>query len=662
MSNTVHTTPPCGVDVQLRPHQHDLLRTLLDPEQPHAHRRLFVAPTGSGKTITAIVAGVCLLARHVVNAVHIVVPKSVVPQFRSEVERLVPVVWRRAFTVFTHATYFRRRSKSSRNAKHNQRFLLVVDEAHAVATRVVCRASGSVRTRRTSSTSSHTHKAIYSGARSYYAMEAAQRASALLLLTATPLQNSPNDLINLLCMLHGQPYDTFYNEPLVAGVRVHVTKQQKQYLRTGNNSALQQSNATQLMRTYVRAMAPLLVFANVARGDDYPSETHKTVRLTMDAAYLRLYNAIERDHVDEFRRRLEQQQHLTHKTTKRRTSSKGLDSPLQCVFQPDNIDAFYLKLRHVVNGCTEFIVSKKITYAVETVTQAHAHRRNVIVYSTFIDGGLTLIAKQLRKKSIPFVDIIGERTLHARKMYAKRFNDPNDATCVLLLSKAGCEGLDLKGVRDVVLLEPHFHTERLKQVVGRAVRFRSHSHLPPDERHVTVHHLLLCKPHDDGDTWAAIEKHNEQQIHELLRTYAQRAKARTLKLRMHAANKLLFTHISNEYWALHGASNATNPFRTVPIDTTHTRDNDQSLYVYFTDRVQVNPHAFGLGAYWDAFDDATSDADATTPSPQPSGEHYDAIYVLKHPPKRASVDIILHQMAERKERLNATHLQLLRRG
>ena len=259
------------------------------------------------------------------------------------------------------------------------------------------------------------------------------------------------------------------------------------------------------------------------------------------------------------------------------------------------------------------------------------------------------------------MDIIGERTLRARKAFAAQFNDPTHPTHVMLLSKAGCEGLDLKGVRDVVLLEPHFHTERIKQVVGRAVRFRSHSHLPPKERHVTIHHLLLCKPNDDGDTWEAIERHNEEQIHNIVRKYAQRAKARTLKLQMHAANRLLFTEVTKEYWSLHGSDAQKNPFRTVPIETDSVADNDQSIYVYFTDSVQLTS-PLGWNS-WDALDDDTSDDDRATAdaSTKPATQHYDAVYVLKHPPKRASVDVILYQMAERKARLNAMHLQLFSR-
>jgi hypothetical protein len=57
---------------------------------------------------------------------------------------------------------------------------------------------------------------------------------------------------------------------------------------------------------------------------------------------------------------------------------------------------------------------------------------------------------------------------------------------VLLVTGSGAEGLNLKGVRQVHLLEPFWHMVRLRQVVGRAVRAGSHSHLPAAERNVDV--------------------------------------------------------------------------------------------------------------------------------------------------------------------------------
>ena len=57
---------------------------------------------------------------------------------------------------------------------------------------------------------------------------------------------------------------------------------------------------------------------------------------------------------------------------------------------------------------------------------------------------------------------------------------------LLLVTEAGSEGLSLKNVREVHLLEPYWNESRGDQVTGRAVRAHSHDRLPPSERNVRV--------------------------------------------------------------------------------------------------------------------------------------------------------------------------------
>ena len=64
---------------------------------------------------------------------------------------------------------------------------------------------------------------------------------------------------------------------------------------------------------------------------------------------------------------------------------------------------------------------------------------------------------------------------------------------VLVISPAGLEGLDLKGVRNVFLLEQFWTMAKRTQTIGRAERYKSHSHLPPAERDVTVYDMMLVK-------------------------------------------------------------------------------------------------------------------------------------------------------------------------
>ena len=85
----------------------------------------------------------------------------------------------------------------------------------------------------------------------------------------------------------------------------------------------------------------------------------------------------------------------------------------------------------------------------------------------------------------------------------KIVNDFNsDKFQVLVVTKAGGEGLDLKGVRSVVVMDPTWNDAGLQQVIGRAIRYKSHIHLPQEEQKVTVYFMILSIPlalQNEGD-------------------------------------------------------------------------------------------------------------------------------------------------------------------
>ena len=58
---------------------------------------------------------------------------------------------------------------------------------------------------------------------------------------------------------------------------------------------------------------------------------------------------------------------------------------------------------------------------------------------------------------------------------------------VVLISKAGSEGLDFKFIRQVHIMEPWYNMNRNEQIIGRAVRNFSHKDLPFKERNVQIY-------------------------------------------------------------------------------------------------------------------------------------------------------------------------------
>ena len=65
---------------------------------------------------------------------------------------------------------------------------------------------------------------------------------------------------------------------------------------------------------------------------------------------------------------------------------------------------------------------------------------------------------------------------------------------VILGTKAAGEGLNILYVREVHVLEPWFHLNRLEQVIGRGIRNCSHKDIEEKERNVTVYLYTVMEP------------------------------------------------------------------------------------------------------------------------------------------------------------------------
>jgi hypothetical protein len=72
------------------------------------------------------------------------------------------------------------------------------------------------------------------------------------------------------------------------------------------------------------------------------------------------------------------------------------------------------------------------------------------------------------------------------KTYKQTENLRGKLASLLMISQSGAEGLNLRNVRYVYILEPFWNQVRIDQVIGRAIRKRSHLELPPEERNVQV--------------------------------------------------------------------------------------------------------------------------------------------------------------------------------
>lgn len=113
-----------------------------------------------------------------------------------------------------------------------------------------------------------------------------------------------------------------------------------------------------------------------------------------------------------------------------------------------------------------------------------------------VDGRGPLYVSPDSSKSTDLVHIFNGRPERAsEKVRAawKRMSGPLDIR-VILLSKAGAEGINLEAVRFVHLLEPQWSASDVEQILGRAVRLDSHATLPENRRDVRLYTYIATVP------------------------------------------------------------------------------------------------------------------------------------------------------------------------
>ena len=179
------------------------------------------------------------------------------------------------------------------------------------------------------------------------------------------------------------------------------------------------------------------------------------------------------------------------------------------IFSKEEIGAYSIKIKTILDNIVE---SDGI----------------VLIYSQYIDSGLIPVAlaleelgftrygepgtKPLFKVSpVPVVDVRTMKPPDNKKDFAParyslitgepRLSPNNDFEVkgltgednrdgkkvkVVLISKAGSEGIDLKFIRQVHILEPWYNMNRSEQIIGRAVRNFSHKDLPFEKRNVQI--------------------------------------------------------------------------------------------------------------------------------------------------------------------------------
>jgi superfamily II DNA or RNA helicase len=385
---------------------------------------------GTGKTFAAINTSQVLLRRKIVDQVIVITPTSLQFNFMGQFK-----TYNKDLSTDVRYHYYTPVSFLNAMGKEtvpmDSNTLLIIDEAHNYRTEL--KSSISIEKQRVDVAYSDISQGL-KGRRVraiFKFLEECRKIVKVLLLTATPLANDTSDLFNLVAMARRRDPEKF-----------HISEEDEDRKDSMTYSGCD------------------IHFYDTSERDKslFPRTQKSTMYFEMSRDYYKSYFSIQ---VDEE--------------------------------QVGNLAVFYNGIRRASNKL-DLVKSQKLTELVGDIRKKVRARPRVriLVYSSWIEAGLNSIADSMRESGIASSAITGRLSKMERQRAVNAFNE--GGINVLLLSRAGGEGLDLKRTNIVYIVDPSWNEASVQQIIGRAVRRNSHAGLPPEEQVVEIYSMVLLKP------------------------------------------------------------------------------------------------------------------------------------------------------------------------
>jgi superfamily II DNA or RNA helicase len=463
----------------IKPHQEAIVNHMLH------HRGLIVSHSvGSGKTLSAVTAIDCVLKNDKkIEKIIIITPKSLEENMKKEFDAYCgkeDLCTRSDDPRIKFYTMRKFAMEYQKKIKHGlKNTFLIIDEAH------------NLRSQINEKKESQASRII---------TECAKKAGKVLLLTATPVINSCSDIANLIEMVAPEKQEKM-NE-----FRKEIKRQeQQQKIQKEKKEAITHKDfKPKELRDYFGCM---ISFFNCVDKSEYP-EVHD---VQYDAQYEEKHdieNIMKGDELKEY-----------NKVEKGTSKIYGKDV---------NIKAFYNGARRAVNDL-DGEYSPKINWIIKKIQEENAKNPNnkCVIYSSFLASGQQLLTNRLDELGLDYAVINGSLSKKERSEAQRKYNiRPEDGGIpILLISKTGGEGLDLKETRHLFILEPFWNDALMAQVKGRVARFRSHIHLPPNERKVDIWSLYSVKPKGKGESADSLLKRFSEEKKEWLDAFTKQLKS-----------------------------------------------------------------------------------------------------------------------------------------
>lgn len=425
-----------NADVMLQDHQ----QRIADRVSGENPRMLVYHGLGSGKSLSALAAAEAAQKLYGGNY-GVVVPASLKGNFQKEVKK---------FTHGSNPEIMSYTGLGKGKQFHDQPETLIMDEA--------------ARLRNPNA------------AMTQAAMRQARDAQRLMLLTGTPITNSPTDLAPLVSMLQGKNIDPkSFGERYVGYEKV----------KPGWLGWLKGVKPGQ--RPYIKNEQELRDLLK-GRVDYQPSKTpegvnvnEEVIRTPLSKEQQKIQQAIRTTVPPGFLWKLDQEFPLSKDELARLNGFLTGMRQVGLSTQPFRADKNPLKA---------FDQSSKLTTAMQNLrkTLGEDPRKKALIYSNFVDAGINPYAAALERDKIPYGVFHGGISTNKRQQALQDYNEGK--LRALLLGPAAAEGISTKGTSLIQLLDPHWNESRLQQAKGRGLRFDSHDGLPEELKNVAVQRYL----------------------------------------------------------------------------------------------------------------------------------------------------------------------------
>ncbi len=324
------------------------------------------------------------------------------------------------------------------------------------------------------------HRLRNPGLRSSAVREISRSAKQRLLLTGTPVYNQRSDIAKVINTTAGSdvmPEDARKFDDAFISKKVIKPGMLMRMLGVTPGEKLSVKNKALLRRIGKDYMDRFDAMETMKK--DFPDRTDEIVHVDMSKDQLRAYQYAEGTIPLPLRLKIRMNLPLDKK-------------------EAQNLNAFSSAIRQISNTNAGFTTSKPSSPKIDRIVSDFEGmmrdnpRHKGIIYSNYLGSGLEEAHRQLKAKGVPVVMFTGETTEAERKQAVEDYN--SGKVKAILLSSAGSEGLDLRGTRSFQGMEPHFNNEKINQVIARGIRYKSHAHLPEDERKVRVMRYAATKP------------------------------------------------------------------------------------------------------------------------------------------------------------------------